>query len=104
MANRLTIMDWNRKKVKTDVDLDRLSEICRIDIDVISGDEIATVIYKDGRRERYDSSDDRLIDYYDLSYCLYSEYERINNLTKFKKRKNSYDVEDIREVFGYEDD
>ena len=43
-------------------------EIQTIDVTVLSGDEVVEVTFKDGSVEEYDSSDSRLIDYYDGSY------------------------------------
>ena len=45
----LILFDFDDNKTKTGVDLDDLSEILRIDIQVISGDEIARITYKNGQ-------------------------------------------------------
>lgn len=87
--NKLEIMDYMNALVKTDIDLDDLSKIEEIKITVITGDEICDVLYTDGRRASYDSSDDRIQDFYDGCYILYSQREGINLLEKFTKRKNS---------------
>ena len=86
----LVIMDWDNKTTDTGVNLDNLDDILRIDIDVVTGDEIATVTYKDGRKEKYDSSNCRMRDFYDFGYCLYGPEE--NNLERFNKRSSSYEV------------
>ena len=49
MANCLEIMDYKNKKVKTNIDLDKLDEIQRVEIRVITGDEICKVQYKNGK-------------------------------------------------------
>ena len=86
----LKIMDYNGELTDTGVSLDKLEDILRIDIDVVTGDEIATVIYKNGKRERYDSSNCRLHDFYDCGYCLYGPNE--NRLVEFERRTSSYDM------------
>ena len=90
MTKTLKIIDYNGELTDTGVDLDKLDDILRIDIDIVTGDEIATVIYKNGERERYDSSNCRLQDFYDWGYCLYGAEE--NRLEEFERRTSSYDM------------
>lgn len=90
--NKLEIMNYMNVLVKTDIDLDDLSKIETIKITVLTGDEICDVWYTDGRCASYDSADDRIQDFYDGSYILYSQREGINLLEKFTKRKNSYTI------------
>lgn len=86
----LKIMDYKGELTDTGVSLDNLEDILRIDLDVVTGDEIATVIYKNGEREVYDSSSNRLQDFYDCGYCLYGA--GVNRLEEFERRKSSYDM------------
>lgn len=90
--NKLKIMNYENTLVETDIDLDDLSKIEEIEITVRTGDEICDVLYADGRCASYDSADDRIQDFYDGSYILYSQREGINLLKKFAKRKNSYTI------------
>ena len=90
--NKLKIMNYENTLVETDIDLDDLSQIQEIRITVITDDEICDILHTDGRRASYDSSDDRIQDFYDGSYILYSQREGINLLKKFAKRKNSYTI------------
>lgn len=92
MANFLKIMDYSGDLYETTVDLDKLDEILHINIDVISGDEIATVIYENGMREVFDSSNDRIQNFYDGSYTLYSKVININRIVEWNKRKSSHDA------------
>ena len=41
-------------------------------VNVVTGDEILNVTYKDGSEKRFDSSDDRTRDFYDGNYELYN--------------------------------
>lgn len=83
----LIIMDYRDVKYDTGVSLDDLSNIESICIDVITGDEIATVTYKDGHSEEFDSSMTRMTDFFDGGYTLYSN--SINRIEEFNKRKDS---------------
>lgn len=86
----LEIMDYKKARKQIPVDIDNLEDVLSIYITILSGDEIATVIDKDGKMKKYDSSDCRYIDYYDDEYCLYSKAENINLIPDFQKREKSY--------------
>lgn len=73
MKNLLEIMDYSNIKTKTTIDLNKLDEIFEIRILVITGDEICEVIYENGKRETFDSSDNRMSDFYDGDYVLYNK-------------------------------
>ena len=61
----LRIYDYKNKA--KDIELPD-KEIQTIYVTVLTGDEVVEVTFKDGSIEEYDSSDSRLIDYYDGSY------------------------------------
>jgi len=88
----LELMTYDKRKYKTDVDLDKLDEIDTIVISVITGDEIATVHYKDGHEDVIDSDiladGKRFHDEFDGIYILYSD--GTNRLEEFKKREDTY--------------
>lgn len=87
----IKIMDYRRNKRDVPVDLENVG---RIDVEVISGDEVLTVTKKDYTVERYDSSDRRFIDYYDYQYTIYDPEDGINMLEDpvWKNRKSSYSI------------
>lgn len=89
----LTLIDWEDKK--REFDIGDLDSIMTIDIRVVSGDEIAQVLYKDFRLEFFDSSVDRLADIFDYKYTIYDCTEETNLIfsEKFLTRKTSYDME-----------
>lgn len=58
------------------------SKIKTITLTVLSGDEVLTVDYDDGRREKFDSSDDRIMDFFD-DVDVYSG----SDLEKFLKER-----------------
>lgn len=90
--NLLEIMDWDNNRTTTDIDLDDLSQISRIEILVLTGDEIATIHYKDGTEKEYDSSKGRLRDFYDGHIVIYDEAIELDRLEEFQKRRTSYDL------------
>lgn len=76
-------------------ELGDLNDIAVITIRVVTGDEIAVVIYKDYTTDEFDSSHDRCQDYYDGEYEIYrfdkpAEDQLLFN-EKWKERTNSYD-------------
>ena len=83
----LVLMDYAGRKVDTGIDLYdvRLASIC---IEVVSGDEIATVMLSDGDVYRFDSSDDRIMSFYDGTYVLFGKHH--DNRERFLKREDSY--------------
>lgn len=87
----LILFDFDNKETKTDVDLDDLSEILRIDIQVISGDEIARITYKNGMVEMHDgTTEPRIMDFDDGEYCIYQAGVK-NDIDEWLKRKDSYE-------------
>ena len=90
MAKYLEIMDYKNNKVKTEIDLDKLDKIQKIEIKVITGDEICKVKYKNGKEEIFDSSNSRMNSFYDYEYTLYDALTGKNLINKFLERKDSY--------------
>lgn len=86
---KLKLMDY-MDRVK-EFDIGNFEDILRIDIKIISGDEIAVITYMDGSKIEFDSCDTRTENFYDYEYCLYSKYEG-NRFEEFSKRKTSYDI------------
>lgn len=90
MKKIITITDYNNVKKK--VKIDNFEDVVRLEIEVVSGDEILYVLYKDYSAEKYDSSGCRHTDYLDAYYCIYDITKNINHLDKWKKRTSSYDI------------
>lgn len=86
---KLKLMDYmDRTK---EFEIGDFDDILRIDIRILSSDEIAIVTYMNGDKEKFDSCNTRTTDLYDGEYCLYSRYEG-NMFEAFSKRKSSYDI------------
>lgn len=73
----ITIYDWEGESTTFEVDLSKVKAII---IDIISGDEIASVKYDDENVEVYDSSTSRTHDFYDSTYTIYNPEKGINLL------------------------
>ena len=89
----LRLVDYSGKTELAE--LGDLNSIAVITIRVVTGDEIAEVIYKDYTTDEFDSSYDRCSDYYDGEYEVYrfdkpAEDQLLFN-EKWKERTNSYD-------------
>lgn len=96
MAN-LVLMDYANNQMDTGFCIDDLSNVFRIDIKVVTGDEIAEVMMKNGKKYCFDSSSTRMMDFFDDEYCIFSPSE--NHLDDFDKRTSSYDLDWL---YGYE--
>ena len=71
-----------------------LEDIASIHIEVISGDEVMSVHYKNGKTEIFDScSSFRCMAFHDCSYTIYEPAAGINHLEdeNWLKRSDSYD-------------
>jgi len=73
-----------------------MDEVDEITITVISGDEIADILYLDGTSEQIDAANlannQRLVDFWDGSYIVYSVRRGINRMELFSNRENSYSM------------
>ena len=87
--NELILLDYDSNEFHTGVDLENLDNILRIDIEVISGDEIAQVIYTNGDMKRFDSNNCRIMDFADDEYCIYQAGVK-NEIDDWLKRVDSY--------------
>ena len=67
---KIKILDY--KSREKEVDVGELDGIRKMQVNVVTGDEILNVTYKDGSEKRFDSSDDRTRDFYDGNYELYN--------------------------------
>lgn len=90
----LVLLNYANRKAETSVDLYNLENIEFIRITVLSGDEVADVLYTNGALETYDSAvllkEPRTAGYYDGSYVIYDKSRNIDFLDIFPARKNSY--------------
>ena len=91
MKKKVNILDYSGKR--TEIEIDNFETVGAIDLTVVSGDEILTVIRKDFTVEKYDSSNDRTTDYFDGEYRIYKEGEEQNMIDdkEWQNRKTSYD-------------
>ena len=75
------------------VDVGDIKEIGSMYIEVLSGDEVLYVVYKDYTVKEFDSSNTRCEDHLDARYPIYNEQIDINLLKDkdFLNRRDSYD-------------
>ena len=88
---KIKLLDYeNKTKI---VDVGDIKEIGSMYIEVLSGDEVLYVIYKDYTIKEFDSSNTRCEDSHDGGYPIYNEQIGLNFLKDedFLNRKDSYD-------------
>lgn len=92
MEKAIEIMDWQGTKTTVKVDMDK---VAAINLEVVSGDEILVVVYKNYTIKKFDSSHDRRIDFSDGSYVVFNEAKSVNLLEddEWLNRKSSYDYD-----------
>ena len=88
---KIRLLDYKNKIIV--VDVGDIKEIGSMYIEVLSGDEVLYVIYKDYTIKEFDSSNTRCEDSHDGGYSIYNEQIGINLLKDedFLNRKDSYD-------------
>lgn len=91
--SELELMDYAATTCDTGIDMYDTS-IKAIFIEVISGDEVASIIRADGTVEHFDASPHRLMDYDDGGYPLFIEGV-VDYRELFVTRKTSYDMFDL---------
>ena len=86
----IKLLDWRGDKVE--VDVGNIENIGAMRIEVITGDEILRVLYKDFTIDEFDSSYSRVQDYYDGEYEIYNATTGRNLLEdeRFINRTGSY--------------
>lgn len=89
----IELMDYQSKKVTFDIG--NIEDIVKIVIEVLTGDEVATVLYRNYNIKKFDSSYERMTDYYDYEYIVYDAINGINLLNDeiFLNREDTYDLE-----------
>ena len=89
----IELMDYQNKKVTFDIG--NIEDIVSIIIEVITGDEISTVLYKNYTTKVFDSSCTRIGNYFDYEYTLYDVINGVDHLSDeiFLNRKTSYDLD-----------
>lgn len=87
----MILYDYSDEPHEFDVDLDD-DEIAVARLDVVSGDEVLEVIYKNGDISRFDSCYEyRLMDFHDATFILVVDGKWIVDRERFLARKGSYD-------------
>lgn len=89
----IELMDYQSKKVTFDIG--NIEDIVKIVIEVLTGDEVATVLYRNYNIKKFDSSYERMTDYHDYEYIVYDAINGVNLLNDeiFLNREDTYDLE-----------
>lgn len=85
--SKIFIMDYARNKEEIDVNIE---DVLVMYVTVLTGDEILNILYKDGSREIYDSSDYRGRDFYDGEYDVINRLNGLDELDSWIARKSVY--------------
>lgn len=89
----MTIKLSNYRGVPVEVDIGDLDNVARMTMDVVSGDEVLHVLYKNYDVKIFDSSDDRTMNFHDDEYEVYrfdNPEPNILDNEKFVNRTSSY--------------
>ncbi len=97
---KFIIRDYEDRPFETEVDLDNLEDILSMSMEIVSGDEILSVVDSRGEITKYDSCPGgRITGYYDGGYRVYSRADEFSVITEeYLKIKNSYERQ--RYAFG----
>ena len=92
----MTLKLLNYARREAHFDIGNLEDIERIDLMILTGDEIATVTYKNGDKREFDSDVDenRMSGYFDSCYNIYDMLHTENSLLnngRWLSRTSSYD-------------
>ena len=92
MDKQIFIRDYSDKQIP--VVIENIEDIVKIQIEILTGDEVMTVIYKDGTSQEFDSSGNRILSFYDGKYTItveqldeFSEFEgsSCDNMERFEE-------------------
>ena len=88
---KIRLLDYKNKIIV--VDGGDIKKIGSMYIEVLSGDEVLYVIYKDYTMKKFDSSNTRCKDHLDARYPIYNKVTGLNLLKNedFLNRIDSYD-------------
>lgn len=91
MNKELEIMDYADRKQK--IVIENFDDVVKINVNIITGDEILSVLYKNYETKIFDSSDSRMSDFGDGEYCIYDITKNIDYIDKWNQRTSTYDFE-----------
>ncbi len=92
---KLELLNYRGDSIEREIG--NIEDIESVTIRVVTGDEIADVVYKNHDEKSFDSCGSRTRDYYDGEYEIYrvDSDENLINDEKFKNRETSYDFYDL---------
>lgn len=82
---------------KVPVTIENFDNVVRLTIEVISGDEVLHILYKDYKQETYDScyllDNYRFENFNDDKYVIYDITKNIDYIDSWTKRESSYNYD-----------
>lgn len=90
MEKKVRIFDW--KDTPMEITIKDFENVKEFVFEIISGDGILKVIYNDNLEERFDSSDDRIMDFDDGLWVI-----RPKDIDILNRMKNHYDTAELDE-------
>lgn len=91
MEKKLRIFDY--KDTPMEITIKDFENVKEFVFEIISGDGILTVVYNDERKKRFDSSDNRLMDFYDGIWCISPK-----DIDVLNRMKDHYDTDGLDEL------
>ena len=85
---KIKLYDYDNKVSEFDLGRD---DVASIHVCVLSGDEVATVVFSDGSMQKYDASDKRFWSYYDGEYVIATKPD-IDRWMAFVPPSGKYDA------------
>ena len=90
MKKTIVIRDYEDKP--THIEIDDFENAVAIFCKILSGDEVITVVFKDGSTKEFDSSNDRIMGFYDGEYSIpLARIDEFNAMTNSYKKKELFE-------------
>ena len=88
MARKIVLRDFENNLVYYTIA--NFEDVREIQINVISGDEVATIFYENGERALFDSSYSRMDNHDHDEFLIYSKPQKKDCIEGFNVRRTSY--------------
>lgn len=91
MEKKVRIFDY--KDTPMEITIEDFENVKEFVFEIISGDGILTVVYNDNREKRFDSSNGRIMDFYDGLWCISPK-----DIDVLNRMKDHYDTDELEEL------
>ena len=90
MEKKVRIFDY--KDTPMEITIEDFENVKEFVFEIISGDGILTVVYNDNREKRFDSSNCRIMGFYDGLWCISPK-----DIDVLNRMKDHYDTDELEE-------